>query len=289
MSKTRSLHSLLRLSGKSRWWAGVCVTGVLTTELGASGFGRLTAALDAGNVPAQVAASAQARTGTTGTAERPAVARGGRSCPTSKGRHVGPRRHRAHPHRRPRLAVAVCVTGFPSTARSNAAAITPVAAPAPVIWVGGGSSPARAVSQRQARPVRQQQRRPRPTHTTRVAVPAVTESRQVALRPQPVGTGQAKVVVAARPDPATSTSPVALYGRVKPTSATTSPSGRVCFYDGGLLTTLGCATLAPQVNGVMQAHIKVTLAKGTHSIVATYSGDALYAAGKSNAFALVVS
>jgi hypothetical protein len=63
----------------------------------------------------------------------------------------------------------------------------------------------------------------------------------------------------------------------------------VCFYDGRSLTALGCSTLAPQANGVMQAHVKVTLAKGTHAIVAKYSGDARYAAVQSSAFALVVS
>ena len=107
-------------------------------------------------------------------------------------------------------------------------------------------------------------------------------------RPQN-GSGQARVLVAARPTPATSTSLVALYGRVKPTSAALLPTGRVCFYDGRSTTTLGCSTLAPQANGVMQAHIKVPLTKGAHSIVAKYAGDVHYAAAQSSAFALVVS
>ena len=103
------------------------------------------------------------------------------------------------------------------------------------------------------------------------------------------GTGTTHVLIAARPNPATSTAPVALFSRVKPTSSTTAPTGQVCFYDGTSTTTLGCGTLAASATGVMQARIKVTLSPGTHSLVAKYSGDANYAANQSKPLLLTVT
>lgn len=88
MSKTRSLHSFIRLSGHSRWWAGVCVTGLLTTELGAGGLGRLTAALGEGSAPGHVAASTQSGTKTAGSGGRQAVLRGGPTCTTNTNRNT---------------------------------------------------------------------------------------------------------------------------------------------------------------------------------------------------------
>lgn len=291
MSKTRSLHSFIRLSGHSRWWAGVCVTGLLTTELGAGGLGRLTAALGEGSAPGHVAASTQSGTKTAGSGGRQAVLRGGPTCTTNTKRNTRPRHHRVRLHRHAHLVVNVCVTALPTAARSTVPSIEPVAQ-VPVVGGGGGGT-GRAVAHQSVRQPRQkqhkQQSRPRqPSATPVVVEPAAQVGQVVVQRPQD-GTGQARVLVAARPDPATSTSPVALYGRVKPTSSTTLPTGRVCFYDGTSTTALGCSTLAPQANGVMQAHIKVPLTRGTHAIVARYAGDAHYAAVQSSALALVVS
>lgn len=288
MGKTRSLHSFIRLSGHSRWWAGVCVTGLLTTELGAGGLGRLTAALEAGNGHGQVAAGAEAGAKTAGSAGSKTVLRDQRGCVTTKKRSTRPRHHRVRLHRHAHLVVDVCVTDLPTTRQSNAPSVRPVAASGSVVGRSGASGTGRGVVHQPVRQVKQKQRSPRQPQAAQVAAPGGAQEQVVWQRPQS-GTGQARVLVAARPDPATSTSPVALYGRVKPTSATTLPTGRVCFYDGRSLTTLGCSSLAPQANGVMQAHIKVTLAKGPHAIVAKYSGDAHYAAVQSSTFALVVS
>ena len=288
MGKTRSLHWFIRLSGHSRWWAGVCVTGLLTTELGAGGLGRLTAALETGNGHGHVAAGAEAGAKTDGNPGSQPVLRDQRGCVTSKKRNTRPRHHRVRLHRHAHLVVDVCVTELPTTGRSNAPIVRPAAASGSVVRRSGASGKGRAVVHRPVPHVKQKQRSPRQPQAAQVAVPTGTQEQVAWQRPQS-GTGQARVLVAARPDPAISTSPVAVYGRVKPTSAATLPTGQVCFYDGRSLTTLGCSTLAPQANGVMQAHIKVTLAKGTHVIVARYSGDARYAAVQSSAFALAVS
>ncbi|WP_185746174.1 Ig-like domain-containing protein [Oryzihumus leptocrescens] len=206
---------------------------------------------------------------------------------TSKKRNTRPRHHRVRLHRHAHLVVDVCVTDLPTTRKSNAS-VRPVAASGSVVGRSGTSGAGRSVGHQPVRQVKHKQRSPRQPQAAPVAVAGRTQEQVDWQRPQS-GTGQVRVLVAARPDPATSTSPVALYGRVKPTSATTLPTGRVCFYDGRSLATLGCSTLAPQANGVMQAHIKVALTSGTHAIVAKFSGDAHYAAAQSNAFALVVS
>ncbi|HET7660843.1 MAG TPA: Ig-like domain-containing protein [Oryzihumus sp.] len=122
-----------------------------------------------------------------------------------------------------------------------------------------------------------------------VGAMAITAALALAPTASAAGTGTTRVLIATRPNPALSTAPVALYGRVKPTSSTTAPTGQVCFYDGTSTTTLGCGTLAAQANGTMQTHIKVSLAKGTHALVAKYSGDSHYAANQSKVLLLTVS
>ena len=288
MSKTRSPHSFIRLSGHSRWWAGVCVTGLLTTELGAGGLGRLTAALETGSGHGHVAAGAEAGAKPAGSAGPQTVLRDQRGCVTSKKRTTRPRHHRVRLHRHAHLVVDVCVTQLATTRQGTAPSERAVAAARPVGKNGAGGA-GRSVQPQPVRQVRhKRQVSPRRPHGAQVAVPSATRGRQVDSQRPPTGTGQARVLVAARPDPVTSTSPVALYARVKPTSVTLLPTGSVCFYAGRSLTTLGCSILAPQANGVMQAHIKVTLAKGAHDIVARYAGDVHFAAVQSSAVALLV-
>lgn len=284
MGKTRSLHSVLRLSGHSRWWAGVCVTGVLTTELGAGGLGRLTAALDPG--PSQGHAAASAATGRSAPAHQ-VVLRGGRGCAAGtagRARRAVRRHHRVRLHRQTRLVVDVCVTGLSDTAH-HASAVSPAAVLAPVVRAGAGHGTGRRPVARRDRQAGRA-RAPRP-HVARAAL-AGSPGQQALRQQQQGGSGQAHVLLVARPDPTTSTSPVALVGRVRPTSLSLSPTGRVCFHDGGSLTTLGCSTLIPQANGVMRARIQVVLGRGTHSIVATYAGDAHFTAAQSSTLVLVV-
>ena len=83
--------------------------------------------------------------------------------------------------------------------------------------------------------------------------------------------------------------PVGLSSKVKPTAWVTHPTGQVCFYNGTSTTALACGTLKLSSNNIMVTHVKVTLAAGTYSIVAKYSGDANYLPNSSKSITLVVT
>jgi large repetitive protein len=83
---------------------------------------------------------------------------------------------------------------------------------------------------------------------------------------------QTTTALAANPNPAIAGKPVALTATVTASQGTVTPTGTVTFVDtfNGANTNLGIATLA--ANGT--ASINPSFAKGSHSIVATYSGNA---------------
>lgn len=113
-----------------------------------------------------------------------------------------------------------------------------------------------------------------------------------ATSPATTGTAVAKVAFRVTPNPATHTSPVALFSAVRPYPASTTaahPSGTVCFFDGAASTPITCGALTVSSKGVSSARVKVTLTAGGHSIQARYSGDATYAAAVSKAVYVQVS
>jgi sugar lactone lactonase YvrE len=78
-------------------------------------------------------------------------------------------------------------------------------------------------------------------------------------------------------------------GTVTATLSAASPAtGRVTFLDtsGGTASTLGTAALSATDTASLNT---TTLAAGTHSLVAVYSGDATHAAAQSSAFAITVT
>jgi large repetitive protein len=89
---------------------------------------------------------------------------------------------------------------------------------------------------------------------------------------QTVITVQTTTALVANPNPALAGKPVNLTATVTQSLGTVTPTGTVTFVDtfNGATTTLGTATVA--ANGT--ASISPPLAKGSHSIVATYSGSA---------------
>jgi ELWxxDGT repeat protein len=62
------------------------------------------------------------------------------------------------------------------------------------------------------------------------------------------------------------------------------PSGRVTFYENGL--PIGTGQLKPDGSGGMSASVSLTARRGTHPIVAVYTGDARYTAATSNTLPL---
>jgi len=83
---------------------------------------------------------------------------------------------------------------------------------------------------------------------------------------------QTATAIVANPNPGIAGKPVALTATVTAAQGTVTPTGTVTFLDtfNGTTTTLGTAILA--ANGT--ASVNPSLAKGSHSIVATYSGNA---------------
>jgi len=76
---------------------------------------------------------------------------------------------------------------------------------------------------------------------------------------------------------------VTLTATVTHTAGSAAPTGSVSFYDGGSL--LGSGTLS----GNAASYSLSTLAVGTHSITAVYSGDGNYAGSSSTAMQLIVA
>lgn len=104
------------------------------------------------------------------------------------------------------------------------------------------------------------------------------------------GTEKARTTLIVRPTAPVSTSPVNFSSKVKPkVVGATLPTGSVCFYNGYSTTPLICATLATSASGFSTVHVKLPLAKGSYSVVAEYSGDAVYAPSVSPAVAFTVS
>ena len=106
------------------------------------------------------------------------------------------------------------------------------------------------------------------------------------------GTAVAKVSMKVTPNPATHTTPVDLFPAVRPFPASTTaphPSGSVCFFDGAASTPLICGSLKVSVQGVSSTRVKFTLAAGSHSIQARYSGDTTYASNASKPVLVTVS
>jgi sugar lactone lactonase YvrE len=90
---------------------------------------------------------------------------------------------------------------------------------------------------------------------------------------QVVNPVQTTTTLAATPDPGIAGAPVAITATVKPTQGVVAPTGQVSFTDslnGAAPVSLG----APVALMGGTAAINPTLAPGSHSIVATYSGDA---------------
>lgn len=89
---------------------------------------------------------------------------------------------------------------------------------------------------------------------------------------QTVTAVQTSTDIVANPNPGIAGKPVNLTATVTQSLGTVTPTGTVTFVDtfNGATTTLGVVTLA--ANGT--AAINPSLAKGSHSIVATYSGNA---------------
>jgi hypothetical protein len=83
---------------------------------------------------------------------------------------------------------------------------------------------------------------------------------------------QTATAIVANPNPGIAGKPVDLTATVTASQGTVTPTGTVTFVDtfNGVTTTLGTATLASNGTG----SINPSLAKGSHSIVATYSGNA---------------
>ncbi|MGA2050238.1 MAG: Ig-like domain repeat protein [Terracidiphilus sp.] len=105
--------------------------------------------------------------------------------------------------------------------------------------------------------------------------------------PQVVSQVQTTTTLAAKPNPGIAGQPVAISATVKPSSGTGMPTGTVTFTDtfNGATVTLG----NPALTGTGTATIKTsTLAPGTHSIVATYMGDA-NDAGSTATLSLVIN
>jgi hypothetical protein len=112
------------------------------------------------------------------------------------------------------------------------------------------------------------------TYTITATYPGDTNYSQAtsASVSQTVTAVQTTTAIVANPNPGIAGKPVTLTATVTASQGTVTPTGTVTFVDtfNGATTTLGTATLAS--NGT--ASINPSLAKGSHSIVATYSGNA---------------
>jgi hypothetical protein len=89
------------------------------------------------------------------------------------------------------------------------------------------------------------------------------------------GTGVARVGLHVTPSAPVSTKQIRLHSAVIPKApATTKATGSVCWFDAA--TQLGCSPLAVDKKGAAAADFKTKLAKGSHSLMAKYSGDSSY-------------
>lgn len=104
---------------------------------------------------------------------------------------------------------------------------------------------------------------------------------------QVVNQAQTSTSVVAVPNPGIAGEPVAITATVMLTAGVATPTGTVTFTDtfNGATVTLG----APTLSGTGTATVNPTLAPGTHSIVATYSGDANDSGSASAPYALTVN
>jgi sugar lactone lactonase YvrE len=88
---------------------------------------------------------------------------------------------------------------------------------------------------------------------------------------QVVNQAQTSTAVSANPNPGIAGAPVVLTATITVTLGVSKPTGTVTFVDtfNGVATTLG----SPALSGTGTATVSPMLAPGSHSIVATYSGD----------------
>ena len=93
-------------------------------------------------------------------------------------------------------------------------------------------------------------------------------------------------ILVAVPVPAIAGVAVILTATVEPAHGAAAPTGTVTFTDTFAGTTVALGN--PSLSAALTAVISPTLAAGTHSIVATYGGDAVNATGNSTPLVLVV-
>lgn len=81
-----------------------------------------------------------------------------------------------------------------------------------------------------------------------------------------------RTVLDVHPSPATTAQAVTLFAAVRPAPGAPAPTGSLTFLDG--TTSLGTAPLVTSPKGAQVGQIVVHLARGQHSLTASYSGDA---------------
>jgi hypothetical protein len=96
-----------------------------------------------------------------------------------------------------------------------------------------------------------------------------------------------KTVLTAGPAKPVTGQLVSLRAAVKPAATGAAPTGSVTFLDNA--KPVGTAVLAASAKGVQIAHVSVRLTAGTHSLTATFTGSATYAASTSAATAYSVA